>query len=167
MKWRNISKMLYDISRIKEELFDLLDINFMGIDWNQIYLQGNRKGIDPIEPTKGMRWVEIDQEEEQWDVNLFEFPYINSIIDEHNLCRTRIMKTKPKSCYLWHKDPRKRLHIPVVTNEHCFLLLEKDGRMHLPATGEAYVVDTTQHHTQVNASREERIHIVGSLKWKN
>ncbi len=159
--------MLYDISRIKEEIFDLLDINFMGIDWNQIYLQGKEKGIDPIEPTKGMRWVEIDQEEEQWDVNLFEFPYINSIIDEHNLCRTRIMKTKPKSCYLWHKDPRKRLHIPVVTNEHCFLLLEKDGRMHLPATGEAYVVDTTQHHTQVNASREERIHIVGSLKWKN
>ena len=38
--------MLYDISRIKEEVFDLVDINFMGIDWNQIYLQGKEKGID-------------------------------------------------------------------------------------------------------------------------
>ena len=157
--------MLYDISRIKEELFDLLDINFMGIDWDQIYLQGKEKGW--AQGKNQMMWQEIDQEEEQWDVNLFEVPYINSIMDEHNLCRTRIIKSKPKSCFLWHKDPRKRLHIPVVTNEHCFLLLEKDGRIHLPATGEAYVVDTTQHHTQINASRKERIHIVGSLKWKN
>ena len=153
--------MLYDISRIKEEVFDLVDINFMGIDWNQIYLQGKEKGW--AQGKNQMMWPEIDQEEEQWDVNLFEFPYINSIMDEHNLCRTRIIKSKPKSCFLWHKDPRKRLHIPVVTNEHCFLLLEKDGRIHLPATGEAYVVDTTQHHTQIKASREERIHIVGSF----
>ena len=109
-------------------------------------------------------WKEIDEEELLWDVNLFDFPYINSILDERKLCRTRIMKTKPKSCYLWHKDPRKRLHIPITTNEHCFLLLEHDGRMHLPATGESYIVDTTQYHTQVNASREERIHIVGTFK---
>tara|TARA_B100001250_G_C19812874_1_gene796652 strand:+ start:1553 stop:2023 length:471 start_codon:yes stop_codon:yes gene_type:complete len=156
--------MKYDLSKIKEELFDLLDINFMGIEWNQIYLQGKEKGIDPIEPTKGRMWKEIDEEELLWDVNLFDFPYINSILDERKLCRTRIMKTKPKSCYLWHKDPRKRLHIPITTNEHCFLLLEHDGRMHLPATGESYIVDTTQYHTQVNASREERIHIVGTFK---
>ena len=156
--------MKYDLSKIKEELFDLLDINFMGIEWNQIYLQGKEKGIDPIEPTKGRMWKEIDEEELLWDVNLFDFPYINSILDERKLCRTRIMKTKPKSCYLWHKDPRKRLHIPITTNEHCFLLLEHDGRMHLQATGESYIVDTTQYHTQVNASREERIHIVGTFK---
>ena len=156
--------MKYDLSKIKEELFDLLDINFMGIEWNQIYLQGKEKGIDHIEPTKGRMWKEIDEEELLWDVNLFDFPYINSILDERKLCRTRIMKTKPKSCYLWHKDPRKRLHIPITTNEHCFLLLEHDGRMHLPATGESYIVDTTQYHTQVNASREERIHIVGTFK---
>ena len=156
--------MKYDLSKIKEELFDLLDINFMGIEWNQIYLQGKEKGIDPIEPTKGRMWKEIDEEELLWDVNLFDFPYINSILDERKLCRTRIMKTKPKSCYLWHKDSRKRLHIPITTNEHCFLLLEHDGRMHLPATGESYIVDTTQYHTQVNSSREERIHIVGTFK---
>ena len=74
--------MKYDLSKIKEELFDLLDINFMGIEWNQIYLQGKEKGIDPIEPTKGRMWKEIDEEELLWDVNLFDFPYINSILDE-------------------------------------------------------------------------------------
>lgn len=150
--------MLYDLSKIKEEL------NLLPEYETQIYLQGKEKGIDPIEPVKGRAWEEIDKEESLWDVNLFDIPYINSILDAQNLCRTRIMKTRPKTCYLWHKDPEKRYHIPVKTNEYCFLLLERDGRIHLPATGEGYIVDTTQFHTQVNASREERIHIVGTFK---
>ena len=53
--------MLYDISRIKEEVFDLVDINFMGIDWNQIYLQGKEKGW--AQGKNQMMWPEIDQEE--------------------------------------------------------------------------------------------------------
>ncbi len=150
--------MQYDLSKIKEEL------NWLPKYDTQIYLQGKEKEIDPIEPVKGRVWEEIDKEELLWDVNLFDIPYVNSILIEQNLCRTRIMKTRPKTCYLWHKDPRKRYHIPVKTNEHCFLLLERDGRIHLPATGEGYIVDTTQFHTQVNASREERIHIVGTFK---
>ena len=40
----------------------------------------------------------------------------------------------------------KRLHIPIVTHEHCFLLLEND-RLHLPADGTVYEVDTRNNHT--------------------
>lgn len=150
--------MQYDLSKIKKELEGLPEYDA------QIYLQGKEKGIDPIEPVRGRMWKEIDKEELEWDKCLWNFPYINGILEHMNLCRARVMKAKPKSCYLWHCDIRKRFHIPIKTNEHCFLLLENEGRIHLPATGKGYVVDTTQMHTVVNASREERIHIVGTFK---
>jgi aspartyl/asparaginyl beta-hydroxylase (cupin superfamily) len=82
---------------------------------------------------------------------------------EHNLVRTRIMKMKPKTCYLWHADKTKRLHIPIITHPHCFLLIDNE-RIHIPATGEAYVIDTTKNHTALNCSKIDRIHIVGAFR---
>ena len=49
----------------------------------------------------------------------------------------------------------KRMHIPVITNKHCFLIINNEIK-HYPADGNHYLVDTTQPHTAVNASRENR-----------
>jgi hypothetical protein len=147
--------MKYNLDKIKEELSILPD-------WNsQIYLQGNSPDMDPFEPTIGENYLSVDKAEELYTHLLFDIPYINSIISEHNLCRTRVMKMKPKTCYYWHHDSTKRLHIPIITHEHCFLVLENEGRIHLPADGSAYLVDTTQKHTAMNCSKIDRIHIVG------
>ena len=152
-----ILKMLkYNLPKIIEELSLLPDYN------NQIYLQGNTPFMDPIEPTVGQNYLHVDNNELQYDQPLFDMPYINEIMEEHQLVRTRVMKMKPKTCYYWHNDSTKRLHIPVVTHEHCFLLVDNE-RLHLPATGEAYVVDTTKMHTALNASKIDRIHIVGAF----
>ena len=70
---------------------------------------------------------------------------------------------KPKCCYYWHNDKTKRLHIPVQTHEHCFLLLGNE-RVYLPADGTAYVVYTTKKHTALNCSKVDRIHIVGAFQ---
>ena len=59
--------MLYDLSKIKEEL------NLLPEYETQIYLQGKEKGIDPIEPVKGRAWEEIDKEESLWDGECFVF----------------------------------------------------------------------------------------------
>ena len=72
------------------------------------------------------------------------------------------MKMKPKTCYLWHADKTKRLHIPVYTHPHCFLLVDGE-QFHIPADGKAVVVDTTKMHTALNASKIDRIHIVGAF----
>ncbi len=148
--------MHYDLDIIIKEL-DLLPIYK-----NQIYLQGLTKDMDPISPTLGASYLDADAQEEDYCVKLFDLPYINSIISEHSLSRTRVMKMNSKTCYYWHNDVTKRLHIPVITNPHCFLVFD-DGPIHLPATGEAYVIDTTQYHSAMNASKEDRIHIVGCL----
>lgn len=147
----------YDLERIKTELDTLPDYK------SQIYLQGNDPNMNPFEPTEGQNYLLVDKTEELYDYPLFNIPYINQIIEEHDLCRTRVMKMKPKTCYYWHNDLTKRLHIPVVTHEHCFLVLE-DERIHLPATGEAYIVDTTKFHSAMNCSKIDRIHIVGCFR---
>ena len=87
-------------------------------------------------------------------------PYINSIIKDLNLYRTRVMNMEPKTCYTLHRDWTKRIHIPVITNNNCFLIINNEIK-HYPADGNYYLTDTTQLHTAVNASRKNRIHIVG------
>lgn len=150
--------MKYDIERIQLELDTLPEYK------NQIYLQGNSPDMDPLEPTIGQNYKIADATEEEFKHPLFNMPYINAILEEHQLVRTRVMKMKPKTCYYWHSDSTKRFHIPVVTDEKCFLLLENDGRIHLPADGSGYIVDTTQNHTALNASKIDRIHIVGCFQ---
>lgn len=148
---------MYDLEKIKFELESLPDYS------NQIYLQGTHGSMDPIEPTQGDNYLTVDINEKDYYVPLFNIPYINSIMNEHKLVRTRVMKMKPKTCYYWHNDTTKRLHIPVITHEHCFLLLDNE-RVHLPADGSAYVIDTTKMHTALNCSKINRVHIVGCFQ---
>ena len=74
------------------------------------------------------------------------------------------MKMKPKTCYYWHHDKTKRLHIPIQTHEHCFLLLDNDRIHLLKLIYVTYEVDTTVNHTALNCSKIDRIHIVGVIK---
>ena len=147
--------MRYDLELIKKELATLPEYD------TQLYLQGDTPDMIADEPIKN--YLLVDETENDFWVPLFDIPYINSILKENNLVRTRIMKMKPKTCYYWHHDKTKRLHIPIQTHEHCFLLLDND-RIHLPADGTAYEVDTTVNHTALNCSKIDRIHIVGVIK---
>ena len=69
---------------------------------------------------------------------------------------------KPKTCYTYHKDYTKRIHIPIITNEKCMFIID-DEVVRFPADGDYYLVDTTKMHTAINASFEDRIHIVGNI----
>jgi hypothetical protein len=149
--WNKIG--FHNLDLIKEELSILPKYD------NQILLQGDSIHTDPLDLSD---WKSVDKNEEYWNVNLFSTPYINSIIDLYKLKRTRLMLMKPKTCYYWHNDKSKRLHIPIQTNSNCFLLVEGQ-QFHLPADGSSYIVDTTKKHTALNCSKENRIHLVGVL----
>ena len=146
--------MKYDLELIKKELNTLPEYD------TQLYLQGDTPDMIADEPIKN--YLLVDETEKDFWVPLFDIPYINSIMKDNNLVRTRIMKMKPKTCYYWHHDKTKRLHIPIQTHEHCFLLLDND-RIHLPADGTAYEIDTRLNHTALNCSKIDRIHIGGVL----
>ncbi len=149
--WEKYKKI--DLDLIKEELNTLPEYD------KQIYLQGKEIGCDPISEN----YLDIDNREHEYNIPLYKIHYINELMKRESLTRTRVMRLPPKYCYYWHNDKTKRLHISIKTNPHCFLLI--DGvQFHLPADGYSYIIDTTKMHTALNASKHDRIHIVGVFK---
>jgi len=149
--------MSLDLKKIIEELKILPKFE------DQISLQGTKDNLDPFWSVG--TWIEkhkMGMKETDFNVPIFDIPYTNSIIKELKMYRTRVMNLKSKTCYSYHKDLSKRIHIPIQTNKDCFLITDKKVE-HLPADGNYYVIDTTQYHTALNASREDRIHIVGVI----
>ena len=145
---------MIDIDKILEEMKVLPDYD------EQISLQGVKDNKDPF---MGIgKVLELKYKEKEFIYPIFDMPYINSIIKEHNLYRVRIMKLKSKRCYTYHYDLSKRFHIPLITNDKCFFIVDKKV-IQFPADGNYYILDTTKMHTAINASKEDRIHLVGNL----
>ena len=140
---------MYDTKEIIKEIESLPRFE------DQICLQSNESG----DPFLGCG---INPYDTALVKKIFDTPVLNAIIDDHGLYRTRVMRMKPKTCYTYHQDPTKRLHVPVVTNDKCFLVVD-DKVVRCPEIGKPYVIDTTKLHTAVNASLETRVHIVGCI----
>jgi len=118
---------------------------------------------EPPDPFYGIGMArEWNHTEDEFIYPIFDMPYTNGILKELKMFRSRIMNMPSKTCYSYHTDPSKRMHIPLVTNENCFFVID-DEVVRLPADGNHYVIDTTKIHTFVNASFENRIHIVGCI----
>ena len=146
---------MYDLNKIKDEIKILPK-------WeSQICLQGTETIKDPFAGVGSAR--DLPEKEIKFIYPLFDIPYINSIIKEHNLHRVRLMNLKPKRCYTYHYDLTKRFHIPIETNDKCFFIVDKEV-IQLPADGNYYIVDTTKNHTAINASKKDRIHLIGNFK---
>lgn len=79
--------------------------------------------------------------------------------------RTRIMVSRPKTCYSIHRDYSPRLHLPLITNRQCYFLFKDPAEfIHMPATGQTYWADTRKEHTFMNGSLENRLHLVMIVK---
>jgi len=149
--------MPLDIEKIKSELKLLPKFD------EQICLQGTKDNLDPFWGVgKWNEKYEMGYKETDFNTFIFDLPYVNSILSDLKMYRTRVMNLKSKTCYTYHKDLSKRIHIPVETNKDCFMIINNEVK-HYPADGNYYVVDTTQYHTALNASMLDRIHIVGVI----
>jgi hypothetical protein len=146
---------MYDLNKIKEEIKTLPKYK------EQICLQGTETIKDPFAGIGSAR--DLPEKEIQFTYPLFDIPYINSIIKEHNLYRVRLMRLKSKTCYSYHRDQCRRFHIPIITNDNCFFVIE-DRLARMPANGKYYIIDTNKKHTAVNASWDDRIHLIGNLR---
>ena len=145
---------MVDIERISLELETLPNYD------NQIMLQSPDGVTDPFIGTG--RTTEFHYEEKDFCVPTFDIPYTNTVIQELNMFRTRVMRMKKKTCYTYHQDKTPRVHIPIITHENCFFIYE-DRVIRCPANGKSYYVDTRKRHTFVNSWIHDRIHIVGCV----
>ena len=145
---------MIDIDRILVEL----DIHVPKAP--QVALQGVEGNSDPLYGIGKLSGIE--HKENEFIIPNFNIEYTNSILKRLGMYRSRLMTMRETSCYSYHKDPTKRIHIPLVTNDKCFMVID-DIVHRYPADGNYYIVDTTKMHTAVNGSWEDRVHIVGCI----
>jgi len=137
-------------------------------DWTKKITTTNDIGQEEIEVPK--RDILLSEKDFQFLCSVFKGTLFETVYTELQkyfvLGRVRIMRSRPRSCLSWHNDFEKRLHYPITTQEGCFMVID-DEVQHLPKYQWCFT-DTTIKHTAVNASKQERIHLVACiLEQKN
>ena len=180
-----VPNIKFDISKLKSDLekiltkrkFNTLGIkNFGAISLNQI---PNDKNSIVGHNVRGTYWTLPDEtgKEAMRDIPIDESKYTELVSDFHNtyfeevyntlrknfkLGRVRILLKEPRSTLSWHRDPEPRLHIPIITNPGCRMVIENIAK-HMPADGTVTITNNTKYHNFFNGGEQERIHLVACV----
>lgn len=123
-------------------------------DW--VAYEKNPIGDVPLRKPKLKEW-EFDTLCDMFKNTYFEV-LVNEIKKQYNVLRGRFMLSEHKTCLTMHTDMSPRLHVPIYTNENCMMIVD-DNVIRLPF-GATYIVDTRIPHTQLNASKDPRVHLI-------
>ena len=156
-----------DVSKLKHDASVIL-AEYPFNNHNQICFQNTTDNYDVYQGTGDSRldhcpMYGLNEE----DFTNFNPAFAGTIFEEifetfpFKIGRMRLMKVPAKKCYWMHNDPGMvRYHFAINTNQDCFILYRDYGHYHIPDDGVCYRMNTDEHHTAVNASREDRIHLV-------
>ena len=184
--FHTVKDLKFDVKKLQEGLKQVLKIknydnangvkNFAAICLNQIpgiseSIQGNY--------ARGVYWTKPDHSgkesarDEMLDETLFtefvkdfEHTYFKEVYEKlsskFKLGRVRILLKEPRTTLSWHRDPEPRLHIPIITNLGCIMVIENVAK-HLPADGSVYITNNVKYHNAFNGGEENRVHLVACL----
>ena len=174
----DIDKLRSDLEKIlKKKKFNSLGIkNFAAIPLNQI--PGDKSSIEGHN-VRGTYWTipnesgkeakrDKDIDESKYTEILKEFKgtyyeeVFNILRKNFKLGRVRILLKDPRSTLSWHRDPEPRLHIPIITNKGCRMVIE-DVSKHMPADGSVTITNNTKYHNFFNGGEQNRIHLVACI----
>jgi len=184
--FHTVKDLKFDPEKLKEGLKQILKLkkydtgggimHFGAICLNQIPGQPDSiKGKN----TRGIFWTKPDStgKESPRDIPInetaytefvkdFEHTYFKEVYDKlskkFKLGRARILLKEPRSTLSWHRDPEPRLHIPIITNPGCMMVIENVAK-HLPADGSVYITNNIKYHNAFNGGEENRVHLVACL----
>ena len=92
--------------------------------------------------------------------------YFKEVFDvlskKYKLGRVRILLKQPRSTLSWHRDPEPRLHIPIITNLGCSMVIENVAK-HLPANGRVTITNNKKYHNFFNGGEQARVHLVACV----
>ena len=112
------------------------------------------------------RDIDIDESKYTELVPEFENTYFEEVYEtlkkKYKLVRVRLLLKEPRSTLSWHKDPEPRLHIPIVTNKGCMMVIENVAK-HMPADGTATITNNKKFHNFFNGGEQARIHLVACV----
>ena len=180
-----VPELRFDISKLRKDLDLILEnkkfnspgvTHFGAISLNQIpndeeSIKGNN--------IRGKYWTIADEtgKEVSRDIDIDESKYTKLVPEFNNtyfsevyevlskrfkLGRVRLLLKEPRSTLSWHKDPECRLHIPIVTNAGCSMVIENVAK-HLPADGSVWITNNTKYHNFFNGGEQARVHLVACV----
>ena len=174
----DINKLRFDLDKIlKIKNFKSLGIkNFAAIPLNQI--PGDMSSTEGHN-VRGTYWTIPDEtgkealrdkpiEESKYTELLPEFKgtyyekVFNTLKKKFKLGRVRILLKEARSTLSWHRDPEPRLHVPIITNLGCRMVIE-DVSKHMPADGTVTITNNTKYHNFFNGGEQARIHLVACV----
>ena len=128
------------------------------------------RGIYWTKPDKSgaevSRDIKIDETEYSEFIPDYENTYFKEVFDvissKYKLGRVRILLKEPRSTLSWHRDPEPRLHIPIITNPGCLMVIDNVAK-HMPADGSVWITNNTKYHNAFNGGEENRIHLVACV----
>ena len=180
-----VPDLKFDIAKLRSALEDVLKNskyqtlgirNFAAIPLNKIpgddeSIKGhNVRGVYWTKPDESGKEVLRDKpiDEEKYTELLDEFKntyfeeVYNKLRTKFKLGRVRILLKQPRSTLSWHKDPECRLHVPIITNKGCSMVIENVAK-HLPADGNVWITNNTKYHNFFNGGEQARIHLVACV----
>jgi|TARA_B100001964_G_scaffold52852_1_gene59833 hypothetical protein len=184
--FHKVKGLNFDITKLKNALKEILKMkvyetaggipHFAGICLNQIPGQpestkgNNARGIYWTKPDRDgketTRDKMIDESAYTEFIKDFDHTYFKEVYIElskrFKLGRVRILLKEARSTLSWHRDSEPRLHIPIITNPGCIMVID-DFAKHLPADGSAWITNTIKYHNAFNGGEENRIHLVACL----
>ena len=180
-----VPKLNFDILRLRKDLHKILEnkkfkspgvTHFGAISINQIpndenSIKGNniRGKYWTIADDTGKevsRDIDIDESKYTQLVPEFEKTYFKEVFEtlssKFKLGRVRLLLKEPRSTLSWHKDPECRLHVPIITNKGCSMVIENVAK-HLPADGKVWITNNTKYHNFFNGGEQARVHLVACV----
>ena len=180
-----VPNLKFDILKLKKDLENILEqkkfnspgvTHFGAIPLNQIPNDENSIKGNNI---RGKYWTIADEtgKEVSRDIDIEESKYTQLIPEFQNtyfkevyetlskrfkLGRVRLLLKEPRSTLSWHKDPECRLHVPIITNKGCSMVIENVAK-HLPADGKVWITNNTKYHNFFNGGEQARIHLVACV----
>ena len=180
-----VPNLFFDISKLRKDLDKIL-INkrfnspgvthFGAIPINQIpndessikgsNIRGKYWTIADDTGKEVSRDIDIDESKYTQLVPEFENTYFKEVYKilskKYKLGRVRLLLKEPRSTLSWHKDPECRLHVPIITNKGCSMVIENVAK-HLPADGKVWITNNTKYHNFFNGGEQARIHLVACV----
>jgi hypothetical protein len=176
----------FDINKLQDAYKEVIKIknfespeevtNFGAISLTQIpgdpdSIKGHKaRGVFWTKPDASGKEVsrDISIEEEKYSefIDDFKDTYFKEVFDslskKYKLGRVRILLKQPRSTLSWHRDPEPRLHIPIITNPGCIMVIDNVAK-HMPADGSCWITNNTKYHNFFNGGEENRIHLVACV----
>ena len=184
--FHTVQDLKFDVLKLQEALKQVLKIkkydnangiqNFAAICLNQIpgkpeSTKGNNaRGVYWTKPDSSgaekVRDKKLDETLYTDFVKDFEQTYFKEVYEKlsskFKLGRVRILLKEPRTTLSWNRDPEPRLHIPIITNPGCLMVIENIAK-HLPADGSVYITNNVKYHNAFNGGEENRVHLVACL----